>query len=234
MQLITTENKLAGSKKALEIIEKGITSGEVNTLGLATGSTPETLYAELVKSDVDTKNVTTTNLDEYVGLAANDPNSYHYYMNELLFSKKAFKESFFPNGEATDAEAECARYEEILSEHPIDIQVLGIGTNGHIGFNEPGTPFDSLTHKVVLTDSTREANKRFFEREEDVPTHAYSMGIKSIMNAKKIILLAFGENKAQAIKETIKGPVDVNCPASVLQNHPDVTVILDNEAASLL
>ncbi|EDO1029416.1 glucosamine-6-phosphate deaminase [Listeria monocytogenes] len=234
MQLITTENKLAGSKKALEIIEKGITSGEVNTLGLATGSTPETLYAELVKSDVDTKNVTTTNLDEYVGLAANDPNSYHYYMNELLFSKKAFKESFLPNGEAMDAEAECARYEEILSEHPIDIQVLGIGTNGHIGFNEPGTPFDSLTHKVVLTDSTREANKRFFEREEDVPTHAYSMGIKSIMNAKKIILLAFGENKAQAIKETIKGPVDVNCPASVLQNHPDVTVILDNEAASLL
>ncbi|EAC9889184.1 glucosamine-6-phosphate deaminase [Listeria monocytogenes] len=234
MQLITTENKLAGSKKALEIIEKGITSGEVNTLGLATGSTPETLYAELVKSDVDTKNVTTTNLDEYVGLAANDPNSYHYYMNELLFSKKAFKESFLPNGEAADAEAECARYEEILSEHPIDIQVLGIGTNGHIGFNEPGTSFDSLTHKVVLTDSTREANKRFFEREEDVPTHAYSMGIKSIMNAKKIILLAFGENKAQAIKETIKGPVDVNCPASVLQNHPDVTVILDNEAASLL
>ncbi|HBM3438426.1 TPA: glucosamine-6-phosphate deaminase [Listeria innocua] len=234
MQLITTENKLAGSKKALEIIEKGITSGEVNTLGLATGSTPETLYAELVKSDVDTKNVTTTNLDEYVGLAANDPNSYHYYMNDLLFSKKAFKESFLPNGEAMDAEAECARYEEILSEHPIDIQVLGIGTNGHIGFNEPGTSFDSLTHKVVLTDSTREANKRFFEREEDVPTHAYSMGIKSIMNAKKIILLAFGENKAQAIKETIKGPVDVNCPASVLQNHPDVTVILDNEAASLL
>ncbi|HHQ0431567.1 TPA: glucosamine-6-phosphate deaminase [Listeria innocua] len=234
MQLITTENKLAGSKKALEIIEKGITSGEVNTLGLATGSTPETLYAELVKSDVDTKNVTTTNLDEYVGLAANDPNSYHYYMNDLLFSKKAFKESFLPNGEAMDAEAECARYEEILSEHPIDIQVLGIGTNGHIGFNEPGTSFDSLTHKVVLTDSTREANKRFFEKEEDVPTHAYSMGIKSIMNAKKIILLAFGENKAQAIKETIKGPVDVNCPASVLQNHPDVTVILDNEAASLL
>ncbi|EHH9775507.1 glucosamine-6-phosphate deaminase [Listeria monocytogenes] len=234
MQLITTENKLAGSKKALEIIEKGITSGEVNTLGLATGSTPETLYAELVKSDVDTKNVTTTNLDEYVGLAASDPNSYHYYMNDLLFSKKTFKESFLPNGEATDAEAECARYEEILSEHPIDIQVLGIGTNGHIGFNEPGTSFDSLTHKVVLTDSTREANKRFFEREEDVPTHAYSMGIKSIMNAKKIILLAFGENKAQAIKETIKGPVDVNCPASVLQNHPDVTVILDNEAASLL
>ncbi|MBF2703021.1 glucosamine-6-phosphate deaminase [Listeria welshimeri] len=234
MQLITTENKLAGSKKALEIIEKGITTGEVNTLGLATGSTPETLYAELVKSDVDTTNVTTTNLDEYVGLAASDPNSYHYYMNNLLFSKKAFKESFLPNGEATDAEAECARYEGILTEHPIDIQVLGIGTNGHIGFNEPGTSFDSLTHKVVLTDSTREANKRFFEREEDVPTHAYSMGIKSIMNAKKIILLAFGENKAQAIKETIKGPVDVNCPASVLQNHPDVTVILDNEAASLL
>ncbi|WP_088809102.1 MULTISPECIES: glucosamine-6-phosphate deaminase [Listeria] len=234
MQLIKTADKLEGSKKGLEIIETAIRNGSVKTLGLATGSTPELFYGEFIKSDVDTSDITTVNLDEYVGLAADDPNSYHYYMNELLFSKRKFKDSFLPDGEATDAEAECARYEEILNTHPVDIQILGIGTNGHIGFNEPGTSFDSLTHKVLLTESTREANKVHFEKEEDVPTHAYSMGIKSIMNAKKIILFAFGESKKEAIKATINGSVDVNCPASVLQNHPDVTIIVDEEAASLL
>ncbi|WP_163652324.1 glucosamine-6-phosphate deaminase [Listeria sp. PSOL-1] len=234
MQLIKTKDKLEGSLKGLEIIKEDIQAGKVNTLGLATGSTPETFYAELIKSDVDTSKITTVNLDEYVGLAADDLNSYHYYMNELLFSKKTFKESFLPNGMAEDADTECAHYETILSKHPVDIQILGIGTNGHIGFNEPGTAFDSLTHKVLLTESTREANKRYFEREEDVPTHAYSMGIKSIMNAKKIILFAFGKSKAEAIKETINGTIDVNCPASILQNHPDVTIIVDEEAGSLL
>lgn len=234
MQIIKTQNKLAGSQKGLEIIEEAIRAGKVNTLGLATGSTPELFYQELVKSDVDTSNVTTTNLDEYVGLAADDVNSYHYYMNDLLFSKKAFKESFLPDGTAEDPEAECVRYERVLAEHPIDIQILGIGTNGHIGFNEPGTSFDSLTHKVELTVSTREANKVHFEKEEDVPTHAYSMGIKSIMNAKKIILFAFGTSKAEAIKNAVNGPVDENCPGSVLQNHPDVTIIVDEEAGALL
>ncbi|WP_167629732.1 glucosamine-6-phosphate deaminase [Listeria valentina] len=234
MQLIKVEDKLSGSKEGLQIIESAIKAGKVSTLGLATGSTPETLYAEFIKSDVDTSEITTVNLDEYVGLAASDPNSYHYYMNDLLFSKKKFKESYLPDGLAEDAEAECSRYEEILNEHPVDIQILGIGTNGHIGFNEPGTPFDSLTHKVLLTESTREANKVYFEKEEDVPTHAYSMGIKSIMNAKKIILLAFGKSKAEAIKATVNGPVSEDCPASALQNHPDVTIIVDNEAASLL
>ncbi|MHC5251332.1 glucosamine-6-phosphate deaminase [Listeria kieliensis] len=234
MQLIKVEDKLSGSKEGLQIIESAIKAGKVSTLGLATGSTPETLYAEFIKSDVDTSEITTVNLDEYVGLAASDPNSYHYYMNDLLFSKKKFKESYLPDGLAEDAEAECSRYEGILNEHPVDIQILGIGTNGHIGFNEPGTPFDSLTHKVLLTESTREANKIYFEKEEDVPTHAYSMGIKSIMNAKKIILLAFGKSKAEAIKATVNGPVSEDCPASALQNHPDVTIIVDNEAASLL
>lgn len=234
MQLIKVEDKLSGSKEGLQIIESAIKAGKVSTLGLATGSTPETLYAEFIKSDVDTSEITTVNLDEYVGLAASDPNSYHYYMNDLLFSKKKFKESYLPDGLAEDAEAECNRYEGILNEHPVDIQILGIGTNGHIGFNEPGTPFDSLTHKVLLTESTREANKIYFEKEEDVPTHAYSMGIKSIMNAKKIILLAFGKSKAEAIKATVNGPVSEDCPASALQNHPDVTIIVDNEAASLL
>ncbi|EUJ19805.1 glucosamine-6-phosphate deaminase [Listeria aquatica] len=234
MQLIKVEDKLSGSKEGLKIIESAIKAQKVSTLGLATGSTPETLYAEFIKSDIDTSEITTVNLDEYVGLAADDPNSYHYYMNDLLFSKKKFKESYLPDGLAKDAEAECNRYEAILNEHPVDIQILGIGTNGHIGFNEPGTSFDSLTHKVLLTESTREANKIYFEKEEDVPTHAYSMGIKSILNAKKIILLAFGKSKAEAIKATVNGPITEDCPASALQNHPDVTIIVDNEAASLL
>ncbi|WP_439442924.1 glucosamine-6-phosphate deaminase [Listeria aquatica] len=234
MQLIKVEDKLSGSKEGLKIIESAIKAQKVSTLGLATGSTPETLYAEFIKSDIDTSEITTVNLDEYVGLAADDPNSYHYYMNDLLFSKKKFKESYLPDGLAKDAEAECNRYEAILNEHPVDIQILGIGTNGHIGFNEPGTSFDSLTHKVLLTESTREANKIYFEKEEDVPTYAYSMGIKSILNAKKIILLAFGKSKAEAIKATVNGPITEDCPASALQNHPDVTIIVDNEAASLL
>lgn len=148
--------------------------------------------------------------------------------------KKTFKESYLPDGLASDAEAECARYEQVLADHPIDIQVLGIGTNAHIGFNEPGTSFETPTHKVLLAESTRESNKIYFEREEDVPTHAYSMGIKSIMGAKKIILLAFGESKAQAIKDTVEGKVDESIPASVLQNHPDVTIVVDKAAASLL
>ncbi|EUJ44294.1 glucosamine-6-phosphate deaminase [Listeria riparia] len=234
MNIIIKENKAEASKEAFQIFEKAIKAGEAKTLGLATGSTPTDLYKEFVNSDLDTSDIVSVNLDEYVGLAADDPNSYHFYMNDVLFSKKKFKESYLPDGLAKDADAECARYEQVLADHPIDIQVLGIGTNAHIGFNEPGTPFETPTHKVLLTESTRESNKIYFEREEDVPTHAYSMGIKSIMGAKKIVLLAFGENKAQAIKDTVEGKVDESVPASVLQNHPDVTIIVDKAAASLL
>ncbi|MBC1434598.1 glucosamine-6-phosphate deaminase [Listeria rocourtiae] len=234
MNIIVKDTKAEASKEAFALIEKAIKAGEAKTLGLATGNTPTDLYKEFVNSDVDTSTLVSINLDEYVGLSAEDPNSYHFYMNDVLFSKKPFKESYLPDGLASDAEAECARYEQVLADHPIDIQVLGIGTNAHIGFNEPGTSFETPTHKVLLAESTRESNKIYFEREEDVPTHAYSMGIKSIMGAKKIILLAFGESKAQAIKDTVEGKVDESIPASVLQNHPDVTIVVDKAAASLL
>ncbi|EUJ49214.1 glucosamine-6-phosphate deaminase [Paenilisteria rocourtiae] len=234
MNIIVKDTKAEASKEAFALIEKAIKAGEAKTLGLATGNTPTDLYKEFVNSDVDTSTLVSINLDEYVGLSAEDPNSYHFYMNDVLFSKKTFKESYLPDGLASDAEAECARYEQVLADHPIDIQVLGIGTNAHIGFNEPGTSFETPTHKVLLAESTRESNKIYFEREEDVPTHAYSMGIKSIMGAKKIILLAFGESKAQAIKDTVEGKVDESIPASVLQNHPDVTIVVDKAAASLL
>ena len=206
----------------------------VKILGLATGSTPETLYQEMTSSDLDFSEMTSVNLDEYVGLAGEDVQSYRYFMNDHLFNKKPFKESFVPNGKAADLEAECKRYDGVIAEHPLDLQVLGIGRNGHIGFNEPGTPFDVTTHVVELTESTIEANKRYFDKVEDVPTHALSMGIGSIMQSKKILLMAFGTDKADAIKGMIDGDVTVDLPASVLQNHADVTVIIDEAAASKL
>jgi glucosamine-6-phosphate deaminase len=154
-------------------------------------------------------------------------------MNEKLFNKKPFKETFVPNGLA-DADVECARYDKIIAEHPVDIQILGIGGNAHIGFNEPGTPFDVTTHKVALTEETIEANKRFFDKAEDVPRFAYSMGIKSIMEAKEIILMAYGESKAEAIKATVDGEITEDVPSSILQKHDNVVLIVDEEAAKLI
>ena len=154
-------------------------------------------------------------------------------MNEHLFNKKSFKESYVPDGMA-DAATETARYERIINDNPIDLQILGLGQNGHIGFNEPGTPFDSLTHEVTLTQSTIDANARFFADENDVPRYAYSMGIGSIMKAKQILLVAYGENKADAVAAMIEGPVTEDMPASVLQRHPNVTVIVDAAAAAKL
>ncbi|MDU6524140.1 MAG: glucosamine-6-phosphate deaminase, partial [Enterococcus sp.] len=216
-----------------EIIKDGMENG-VKVLGLATGSTPETLYQEMTSSDLDFSEMTSVNLDEYVGLAGDDVQSYRYFMNDQLFNKKPFKETFVPNGKAEDLEAECKRYDGVIADHPLDLQVLGIGRNAHIGFNEPGTPFDVTTHVVELTESTIEANKRNFDKVEDVPTHALSMGIGSIMQSKKILLMAFGTDKADAIKGMIDGPVTTDVPASVLQNHADVTVIIDEDAASKL
>lgn len=233
MNVIRVKNAEEGGKKAFEIIKEGMEKN-AKVLGLATGSTPETLYQEMVASDLDFTDMTSVNLDEYVGLDGESEQSYRYFMNEHLFNKKPFKETFVPNGIAEDLDAECKRYDDIIASHPIDIQVLGIGRNGHIGFNEPGTSFDETTHVVELTESTIEANKRYFEKIEDVPTHALSMGIKSIMQSKKIILMAFGDTKAEAIKAMLEGPVTEELPASVLQNHDDVIVIIDEEAASKL
>ncbi|MGX7030943.1 glucosamine-6-phosphate deaminase [Vagococcus zengguangii] len=234
MQLITVKDQFEGGKKAFEILNEEMQANRVNVLGLATGSTPITFYEEIVKSDLDFSEVTSVNLDEYIGLAKSDDQSYDYFMHEHLFNVKPFKENFLPDGLATDVEAECQRYDEVLKAHPVDIQILGIGENAHIGFNEPGSSFEAGTQKVALTESTIEANSRNFEKIEDVPTHAISMGIKSIMAAKKIILLAYGEKKAEAIKNTIEGPITEDVPSSVLQRHQDVIIIADEAATSLL
>lgn len=212
-----------------QALENGAT-----TFGLATGSTPEELYEFITASDLDFSNATALNLDEYYGLPADHPESYATFMDKNLFSKKPFKETFIPNGLAEDVEAELDRYNQLLDEHPIDLQILGIGQNAHIGFNEPGSSRDTKTQLVDLAESTIQANARFFDSIEDVPTQAFSMGLASIMKSKHILLLAFGESKAQAVKDMIEGPVTKDVPASLLQEHPNVTVYLDAGAASKL
>lgn len=221
------------SQKALEIFQTALENG-ADTFGLATGSTPEPLYALMTESDIDFSNATSINLDEYYGLAGDHPQSYRYFMNEKLFNHKPFKENFLPDGTNTDSAAETEHYNQIIAEHPIDLQLLGLGTNAHIGFNEPGADFQGKTELVGLTQSTIDSNKRNFESADDVPTQAYSMGIASIMESKQIVLLAFGAAKAQAVKDMIEGPVTNEVPASILQQHPHVTILLDQEAASLL
>lgn len=206
-------------------------------LGLATGSSPVGLYKEMIqyhKDGYSYKNVSSYNLDEYVGLDRNDEQSYFTFMYENLFKDIDINldNTHVPYG---DTKEDCMAYEDALSKVSVDLQVLGIGQNGHIGFNEPGTSFDELTHIVTLTENTREANARFFENDiNKVPTHAISMGIGTIMKSKKIVLVASGENKADAVKAMIEGQPDVNCPASVLQGHDDVVVIVDEAAASKL
>lgn len=233
MKVIVTENKIQGGAKAFEIFEKEIKNG-AKVLGLATGSTPETLYQNFVKSDLNCENLISINLDEYVGLTPDNPQSYHYFMKEHLFNKKPFKKSYVPDGMTKDVNATCKEYDQIIKENPIDIQLLGIGQNGHIAFNEPGTPFDIGTHEVKLTESTIKANSRFFDNEDEVPKSAICMGSANIMQSKKIILMAFGEKKAKAIKAMIEEPVTEQVPASILQKHPDVTVICDTAAAAEL
>lgn len=209
-------------------------------LGLATGSTPLALYARLAALYTEKKisfdKVTSFNLDEYVGLDGNHDQSYRYFMNTNLFDKVNIRKeaTFVPSG-LGDIEANAKKYEEMIAAAGgIDLQLLGLGQNGHIGFNEPGTPLDSLTHQIELTSNTREANARFFASMDEVPTHAISMGIRTVMNARSIILIALGENKADAVAKSVKGKIDTMMPASVLQLHPDVTFYLDEAAASLL
>lgn len=233
MEIIHVENDLEGGKIAFEILKKEIEGG-AEVLGLATGSTPETFYQEIVQSNLDFTNMTSINLDEYIGLDKDDSQSYQYFMNEKLFNEKPFKNNFLPNGKAEDLEKECKRYDAIIAEHPIDLQILGIGQNAHIGFNEPGTDFSVTTHVVDLTESTINANKRNFASVEEVPTQAVSMGIGSIMESKKIVLMAYGEDKAEAIKNMVENEVTEDVPASILQNHDNITVIIDKDAASKL
>ncbi|MGT2907814.1 glucosamine-6-phosphate deaminase [Streptococcus dentiloxodontae] len=233
MKIITVSDQIEGGREAFALLKKKLSQG-AKTLGLATGSSPLTFYQQVVQSDLEFTELTSINLDEYLGLVPEHPQSYHTFMQEHLFQYKPFKESFLPNGLAQDLEAEAQRYETIIAAYPIDFQILGIGRNGHIGFNEPGTAFDSQTHVVNLTKDTIRANSRFFDRIEDVPTQAISMGIGSIMKAKTIVLVAYGAEKAEAIAKTVKGSVTAAVPASILQTHADVVLIIDKAAASKL
>ena len=233
MKILVTKNKEVASQHAFKLLQTDIING-AQVLGLATGSSPLGLYQKMTNSPVDYSNLISINLDEYVGLKPTDPQSYHYFMEHHLFTQKPFAKSFIPDGSNLNATKVINHYNQILATYPIDTQILGIGNNGHIGFNEPGTPFDSQTHKVKLTPATINANARFFTSSKDVPTEAYTMGIGSILQAKHIILLAFGEQKADAINKMVNGKITTAVPASVLQKHPNVTVILDKQAASKL
>lgn len=206
-------------------------------LGLATGGTPLGIYSKLIsdheKNETSYREVTTFNLDEYVGLSGDHPNSYRYYMNQNLFNHIDIQKNntFVPRGDVDDIHKECSDYEDLLQKHKgIDLQILGIGKNGHIGFNEPGTSFESETHVVNLTASTRKANARFFNSLEEVPTKAITMGIATIMKSKEIMLLISGEQKQDALKRLLNGHVDESFPASVLNKHPYVTIIADKAA----
>ncbi len=228
--------KAAGTMFAAQVISK-----PNSVLGLATGSTPIPTYQymiELYKQGVvDYSKVTTYNLDEYCGLTHDHDQSYYYFMQENLFKgiNVPTESIHVLNGVAPDAQAECDAYDAAIdAAGGIDLQILGIGNNGHIAFNEPCNSFPSKTHIVSLTQSTIEANKRFFESIDDVPKQAITMGIGSIMKARNIILIATGAAKAEAVKAMINGPVDPQCPASILQFHPNVTIFLDEPAASLL
>ena len=239
MKVIICQNYDEVSAKAAEIFKEQINSKPDCVLGLATGSTPIGMYSCLVdmynKKEVDFSKVTTFNLDEYYPISVDDEQSYHTFMNTNLFSKINIDPSriHIPNGETSDPIAECESYERDIAEHGgVDLQILGIGRNGHIGFNEPGMRLNTKTHITALTTDTIEANARFFESSSMVPTHALTMGISTIMSSKKIILLATGRSKHNAVKELLSTDITTDNPATMLKMHPDFTLICDREAYS--
>lgn len=241
MKIIHAESYDDLSRKAAEIIAAQIKSKPDSVLGLATGSSPVGTYKELVKmyesGELDFSRISSINLDEYVGLDGTSDQSYRFFMNDNLFDHVNIDKSNtnVPNGKAEDRDAECSRYDVLRSEiGPIDMQLLGIGENGHIGFNEPSDEFIYETHVVTLTDSTIMANSRLFADPADVPRYAMTVGMETIMTAKKVLLVANGAKKAQALRDTVSGPVTPRVPASILQQHPDVTIIADAEALSLI
>ena len=228
------------SRKAANIISAQIIMKPNCVLGRATGSSPIGTYKQLVdwykKGDLDFREVHTVNLDEYKGLGGDNKESYRFFMNSNLFDQVNIdkQNTNVPNGLATDAEAECDRYNKLIRQlGGIDLQLLGIGHNGHIGFNEPEEAFEKETHLVTLTESTIEANARLFDKQEEVPRYAFTMGIKSIMQAKKILIIASGEDKAQIMRDAFFGPVTPQIPASILQIHNDLTIVADEAALSL-
>lgn len=241
MRIYRAKNYQDLSRKAANILSAQVIIKPNCVLGLATGSSPIGTYKQLIewynKGDLDFSEVKTVNLDEYRGLGIESDQSYVYFMHHNFFDHININPNNIniPNGKNEDAKSECARYEKVIEAvGGIDIQLLGIGRNGHIGFNEPGAAFERSTHCVDLTESTIEANKRFFNSSSEVPRQAYTMGIQSIMHARKILLIASGSDKAEAVYKAFFGPVTPQVPASVLQLHQDVTLVADEEALSLI
>ena len=241
MKLIVVNNYEELSKVAAKEFSKIIKEKENAVLGLATGGSPVGMYKELIRmyeqKELNFSKITTVNLDEYIGLNPEHNQSYRYFMNNNLFNHINIDKSntFIPNGLAEDLEAQCKEYDQKIAElGGIDIQLLGVGNNGHIAFNEPNNELSSGTHIISLTDNTIEANARFFDNIDDVPRKAITMGVGGIMKAKKIILIASGESKAEAIKGIFSGKITTANPATMLQMHRDVTIIVDEAAAKLI
>lgn len=237
MKFIKVKDFKEMSMKAAEMIADRVKESEKPVLGLATGSTPEGLYKILVEKykqgEIDFSNTVTFNLDEYIGLPDDDPQSYHYFMNENLFKHINIptENTHVPSGMAEDVQQECRDYESLIqSTGKIDLQILGIGKNGHIGFNEPGTAFDSRTHIVDLDETTIQANARFFDSIDDVPTKAITMGIGTILESKEILMIISGEGKQEAVTKLLQGEISEDFPASALHKHPNTTVIIDEAA----
>lgn len=240
MNMIEFENKDQLGKEAAAFIARTIESKPDAVLGLATGGTPIDTYKELIRlhqlKQLSFKQTRTVNLDEYAGLDPDHQNSYMTYMKRHLFDHIDLPEDqyFLPNGYASNLEKECLKYDQLIQDLAgIDLQLLGIGQNGHIGFNEPGTPFDSKTHIVQLDENTRQANARYFSSIDEVPKYAITMGIASILSSKKILLLASGKSKAQVIQYLEQAEIHPDFPASALKLHQDVTIFIDREAGSL-
>lgn len=241
MKIISAKDYSDMSRKAANIVSAQVILKEDCVLGLATGSTPIGMYEQLVewynKNDIDFCRVKTVNLDEYCGLLPSHTQSYHFYMNSYFFDHINIekKNIHIPNGMAKDIERECHDYDTLISSlGGIDLQVLGIGHNGHIGFNEPNMSFDKMTHCVTLNTVTIEANSRFFESSDEVPKKAITMGIKAIMQAKKILLIVSGKNKAEILFNSLYGPIIPEVPASILQLHPQLVVVADEAALSVI
>lgn len=240
MLIYKEKNYDSMSRKAAAIVSAQITLKPDSVLGLATGSSPLGTYKQLIEwhkqGDLDFSMVKSVNLDEYKGLSPDNDQSYRYFMDSNFFNHININKNntFVPDGLEADSKKACEFYNKIIaSMNGIDLQILGLGHNGHIGFNEPSTDFAKETHCVDLTPSTIEANKRFFESEDDVPRQAYTMGIKSIIQAKKILLIVSGKDKAEILNKALNGPVTPEVPASILQFHNDLVVVADEDALSL-
>jgi len=241
MRVIIVKDTDTLGKISAGLIAKEMRKSPFFVLGLATGTTPIPLYQELIRlhkeEGLDFSTITTFNLDEYVGLPGDHEQSYRYFMNTQLFNHVNInkKSAFVPDGMAEDIDAFCEKYEAmIMDAGGVDYQVLGIGSNGHIGFSEPGASLSSRTHKTRLTENTIKDNSRMFEKKEDVPTEAITMGIGTVLDAERILLVANGANKADAIAQAIEGPITAMCPASALQLHPSVTFVVTEDAAARL